>query len=219
MSAWLLLQLADAAFPTGGFAHSGGLEAAVQLGEIDRSTLRAFVEGVLWQAGQTSLPFVRAAREAPDRLVEHDAICHAFLTSQVASRASRAQGRAFASTCARVFPLPPLGRIDEAVRAKALHGHHAPVFGAALAALGVDGAEALRLFLHQVLRGATSAAVRLGLVGPLEAQRLQHEVGPLAERVLVSCAELTLDAVAQPAPLVDLFGSLHDRLYARLFLS
>ena len=34
-SPFLLLQLADSAFPTGGFAHSGGLEAAYQLGEID----------------------------------------------------------------------------------------------------------------------------------------------------------------------------------------
>ena len=31
---WLLWQLADSAFPTGGFAHSGGLEAAWQNGEV-----------------------------------------------------------------------------------------------------------------------------------------------------------------------------------------
>jgi urease accessory protein len=34
---WLLWQLADSAFPTGGFAHSGGLEAAWQHGEIRNS--------------------------------------------------------------------------------------------------------------------------------------------------------------------------------------
>jgi urease accessory protein len=88
-----------------------------------------------------------------------------------------------------------------------------------LQALGVEVDEAQRLYLHQGLRGVGSAAVRLGLLGPHEAQRLQHDLGPLAERVLAACGGLPLDAVAQPAPLLDLLGSLHDRLYARLFQS
>ncbi|MDB5296990.1 MAG: putative urease accessory protein UreF, partial [Phycisphaerales bacterium] len=31
---WLLWQLVDSAFPTGGFAHSGGVEAAWQHGRL-----------------------------------------------------------------------------------------------------------------------------------------------------------------------------------------
>ena len=33
-SPWRVLQLADSGFPTGGFAHSGGLESAVQHGSV-----------------------------------------------------------------------------------------------------------------------------------------------------------------------------------------
>jgi urease accessory protein len=223
MDAWLVLQLADSAFPTGGFAHSVGLEAAAQLGEVRTvAEVRAFTEQALWQAGLGGLPFVLAAHNADDdgaELAAMDARCHAFLSSHVANRASRTQGRAFASTAARVFSSPVLARLDGAIRRRELHGHHAVVYGAALAALGVDAREAQRLYLHGSLRGVTSASVRLGLVGPHDAQRLQRDLAPFAEAVLARCASLSIDDAAQPAPLLDLFGATHDRLYARLFLS
>ena len=220
MPSLFLYQLADSAFPTGGFAHSAGLEAAAQLGEVPgAAALRGFCEQVLWQAGLAALPFVRAGHAEPERLAAHDARCHAFLSNHVANRASRAQGRAFTSTSARVFQIPAVVRLDEAVRTRALHGHHAPLFGAVLRAVDVGADESAELFLHQTLRGVTSAAVRLGLLGPHEAQRLQHDLAPLAAAVLTACASLPVEEAAQPAPLLDLFGGLHDRLYARLFQS
>src|SRR5450631_1735337 len=103
---WRLLQLADSAFPIGGFAHSGGLEAASQAGLAP--DLRAFVREALWQAGLSALPLVRAAFEEPAALPGFDARAEAFLANHVATRASRTQGRAFHSTCARVFP----GRLE-----------------------------------------------------------------------------------------------------------
>ncbi|MFP2912429.1 urease accessory protein UreF, partial [Pyxidicoccus sp. 3LFB2] len=61
-ASWRVLQLADSGFPTGGFAHSGGLEAAVQAGEVrGASELRRFVRELLWQAGHGALPLLGAA--------------------------------------------------------------------------------------------------------------------------------------------------------------
>src|SRR6478672_7199173 len=100
-------QLADSAFPTGSFAHSWGLEAAWQSGEVaDLAALRRFVLDTLEQAGRGVLPLVNVAHRQPERLSELDAIADLFLTNPVANRASRAQGRAFSSTCARVWPSP-----------------------------------------------------------------------------------------------------------------
>src|SRR5690348_11706297 len=102
MEPWLLLQIADSTFPTGGFAHSSGLEAAVQLGELakDEEGLRAFCEESLWQTGFSALPFVAATHASPHEVEQHDALAQAFLSNHVANRASRAQGRAFIATAA-----------------------------------------------------------------------------------------------------------------------
>src|SRR5438552_18534524 len=100
----LELQLADSAFPTGGFAHSAGLEAAWQQGFIRGSAeLREFIHASLVQCGHASLPFVIAACQHIKSLSFIDLECDAMLTNHVANRASRAQGRALARVVQSVF--------------------------------------------------------------------------------------------------------------------
>jgi len=218
MNPTVLWQLADSAFPTGGFAHSGGLEAAWQAGEVPSpERLRRFVAEALWQTGRGMLPLVSAAYEEPHRLEGLDALCHSFLTNVVASRASCVQGRAFASTCARIWPAGPLPALEARVRD--LHGHQAPVAGACLSLLGVPLGRTQELFLFLTLRGLTSAAVRLGIVGPYQAQRVQFECADDLEVVLSRCRDLRDRDIAQTAPILDLLQASHDRLYSRLFVS
>ncbi|MCE9673096.1 urease accessory protein UreF [Myxococcus stipitatus] len=218
-SFWKVLQLGDSGFPTGGFAHSGGLEAAVQAGEVRGAPeLRRFLRELLWQAGHGALPLLGAAHREPSGLPALDARADAFLSSHVANRASRTQGRAFLDTCARIFP-GPVGPVREAARSGGLCFHHAPVFGAVLRALDVALEDAQRLHLSLTARGALSAAVRLGIVGTHESHQLQHQAAPLLDAVMERCAGLGVEDLAQPSPLLDLLGSTHDRLYSRLFLS
>jgi urease accessory protein len=195
---FLLYQLADSAFPTGGFAHSGGLEASVQAGVVD--DIAAWLRDATIGVAHGALPFVSAAYRD---VAVADRDCEAFLTSSVANRASRTQGRALVDTCARIFP----GFTRPVV------AHHAPAFGACAQQLGVNEEDARRVFLHLSLRSLASAAVRLGVIGPHRAQAIHFELHGLLA---------SLERVEQPAvtaPLQELFGATHDQLYSRLFQS
>jgi urease accessory protein len=212
---WLLWQLCDSAFPTGGFAHSLGLEAAWQHGEVrNRTELVSFVTAGLHQLGHAALPFVTAAFAEPEKLGEFDRLCDAFTTNHVANRASRAQGLAMLSAVERIFKSEfriPNSELNCA--------HLAPVFGACLRGLEVPRETALRIFFFNQLRAVLAAAVRLNIVGPMEAQMLQHRIAPKAEEILRCCEALTLADLAQTSPLLDAWQGAQDRLYSRLFQS
>jgi urease accessory protein len=215
---WLVLQLADATFPSGGFAHSGGLEAALQSGALDApDALERYLDDALRQAGHMTLPFVAAAHDAPERLGELDLAHDAALANRVLNRASRSQGRAHLGACVRSFGGDRLQELRDA----AGHGprHLAPVFGATLAALDVERDATLRLHLHGVARGLVSAAVRLALVGPAEGQRLHASAAPTLETVLRECSGLDVTTQTQTAPLHELLAGGHELLYSRLFAS
>ena len=215
---WLLLQISDSAFPTGGFSHSCGLEAALQQGEIQgRSGLDLFLSELLWQTGHGGLVLATAVYDRPDSLTQVDQTCDVFLSGHVANQASRVQGRTYFSTCERTFPgsrMQGLAREIQTTRS-----HFAPVFGGVFQALGVGRETMQQLHLHFTLRGALSAAIRLGVLGPYEAQRVQSRFAPVLDGILARCASLGLEELAQTAPLLDLFQSNHDRLYSRLFQS
>jgi len=218
VSDWLTWQIVDSAFPTGLFAHSWGLESAWQHGEVDSlESLRAFVDASILQTGHSVLPLVNSAFAAPGRLEALDQVAEAFLTSAVANRASRIQGRTLVATAARVWPSDMLVALKS--RADATHAHVAPLSGATFAALGLALPTAQRILLYGAARGVLSAAVRLGIAGSFEAQQMQSSCEAWLDEVAVCCARLSVQDLAQTAPLIDVLQSRHDRLYSRLFQS
>jgi urease accessory protein len=209
-STWLLLQLSDGSFPSGGFAHSAGLEASVQLCGL--VTVDDFLDDAIVAARENALPFVRAAATEPNRLPDLDDAFDATLPLAVPNRASRAQGRSLASAAARIFDVEGIAK--HAQRGPA---HHAPVYGALFGSLHLSADDAATAYLHGVARAVLSAAVRLNLLGPLEAQRLLAARASTFARAVASTR--AVDDVAQTAPLAELWGALHDQLDARLFQS
>ena len=229
---WLLWQLADSAFPTGGFAHSGGLEASWQHGEIrNRTDLASFLDASLLQVGHAALPLVNAAHLEPERIVELDQLCDAFTPNHVANRASRLQGRALLMGAEKAFePVPGNHRNTSAPKEESTLGgeglplgppfaHLAPIFGAVTRRLNGPRADAMRLFLFMHGRSLVASAVRLNIVGPMEGQAIQFRLSSQAEAVARRATRLTLDDLAQTAPLLEVWQGAQDRLYSRLFQS
>jgi urease accessory protein len=218
MSDWLTWQIVDSAFPTGAFAHSWGLEAAWQQGEVDDlDRLRLFLEASIQQAGCASLPLVNDAYRSPEQLEALDELADAVLLNAVANRASRIQGRSLLRTAGRIWPSEALAALQ--TRADATCAHVAPLTGAAFRAIGVPLPTVQKVVLYGTARGVLSAAVRLGIAGSFEAQRMHHECGSWLDRIAERCSALSIDDLAQTAPVLDLLQAGHDRLYSRLFQS
>ncbi|HEX4119011.1 MAG TPA: urease accessory UreF family protein [Verrucomicrobiae bacterium] len=209
---WLLLQLADSAFPTGGFAHSGGLEAAWQHGEIcEAADLVSYLETNLWQIASSSVPFVRAGHTAPAQILEWNLHCDAFLSNHVANRASRLQGRAFLNSATRIFA------VEIGLETHSDPCHFAPVFGAVTRSLSLSRSMAEQVFFFQSLRSLVAAAVRLGIVGPMEAQAIQYRFSARSREILDSVKDHSVNDAVMTAPLSEIWQGSHDRLYSRLF--
>ncbi|KAM4130358.1 hypothetical protein ACJW30_01G095000 [Castanea mollissima] len=103
---WSQWQLLDSILPTGGFAHSFGLEAAIQTRIVSGpEDLQTFVIHVLENTGSFLLPFVYSATLSPNLETWHklDRTLGAMLTNEVGRMASIAQGSALIRVAAAVF--------------------------------------------------------------------------------------------------------------------
>ncbi|KUF87939.1 Urease accessory protein UreF [Phytophthora nicotianae] len=228
--------MVDSLFPTGGFAHSLGLEAATQEGLVAAASLRGFLSTSLHQSANFALPLVFSAHQiatAPD--FDADTLAESVLSlnhhatalysNHVARKASFAQGAALLrlalSTYAPSYPrFQTLLTVRKETK-KRKHGgvHHAVLFGVVCALLGVEAEPTQRMYLFMTTRDMLSAATRLNLVGPLEAAKLQFEMTPLLENVFQAKKNRVVEDSYSSAPVLDLVQAMHDQLYTRIFNS
>ena len=276
-----LAQLCDTTLPTGGFAHSGGIEASLQLGLLvdargapSEAQLVAAAAAAVRSVARLQGPFVAAAHaavaaalvaeaevgaapRAADAAVGRVAALSAQLGAMLvatppAARASQQQAsgllRAVASwldtsgehripwaphvAAARLLPPPhatglppppslPHAAASLAVALRRVQGelHGAPTLGAACALLELPAEAALDALVYSSTRDLFSAAVRLGLVGPLRAVALQADVAAATADEAAAAAALGCEAAAGTAPLMDAAHACHDLFQRRMFQS
>jgi urease accessory protein len=89
----------------------------------------------------------------------------------------------------------------------------------AAAGHGIPAAEALEAFGLGFVSNLVSAAVRLGMVGQTDGQRVIAAVLPVVQEVAVFAATASLDELGACAFRSDLAALRHEGQYTRLFRS
>ncbi|HMK71122.1 MAG TPA: urease accessory UreF family protein [Xanthobacteraceae bacterium] len=216
--AWL-----SPAYPVGAFSYSGGIEWAVEAGDIkDAETLRHWLAMMLGEGGGfcDAVFFIhahRATTAADDvALRTVTALAAAFVPSKERFLETTAQGRAFLEATRAAWPCAALTRL-----AAAWQGPVAlPVaVGVACAGHGIAGEVALSAFLHALVANWISAGVRLIPLGQTDGQlvlaALEGAVAAAAQRALAT----PLEEVGSAALRADLASMRHEGQYTRLFRS
>lgn len=220
MSDWLIWQLVDSAFPSGGFAHSAGLEAAVQWGELPTADeFKLFLRESLVQVSHGSIPLIGAWHGQQHSFAELDQLAEAILSNHVANRASRIQGKALLASAIAAFDLPALKSLQQDIRDQQLPSHQVPVWAALTHYLEISAEQSARMFLFLTLRSLISSAVRLHVIGPRGGQALQYQFASWSEQLVQQGLSLSLEQMSQTAPMIEIFQGTQDRMYSRLFQS
>ena len=219
------LRFVDSFFPSGGYAYSSGLEAAVQGGAVTSTEeLSCFV--------LESLTAGMGEREAVVTGLAHDAIVSGILEIALkADReleamklgcesrvASRQMGRQVIRLAAEQRDRHPLiGEYWATLEADQIPGHVAVVMGLTLADAGWSKVDSIAVFLYQVATGYVAAAMKLMPVGQREGQRLLDSWLAVIERVSQQAA--VQRELRSWSPIQDIYGMRHSGLESRLFRS
>ena len=218
-----LLAWMSPAYPVGAFSYSGGIEWAVEAGDIkDANTLRAwlavmigegagFADGVLFSHAHEA---IAANNDAALRAVAE--LAAALVSSKERFLETTAQGRAFVDTTQAAWPTPALTRL-EAVWSGPLA---LPVaVGAACVGHAIARGPAVRAFLQALAANWISAGIRLIPLGQTDGQRVLAGLEGVVAASAARAQTTPLDELGTCALRADIAGMKHETQYTRLFRS
>lgn len=211
------------AFPVGAFAYSHGLEWAVEAGDLpDAASLEGWLADLVAHGSLRNDALLLAAAYRAVAKGDHAALADvAELALALCPSAERrletsTQGGAFLSAIARAWPCAAV----EAFRADVEGDVAYPVaVGVAAAGHGLPLPETLQAFALAFVANLVSAAVRLGVVGQTDGQRVTAALVPALFAAARDAEEGDLDDLGGCAFRSDLASLRHETQYTRLFRS
>ncbi len=221
----MLLQWTDSSFPTGAFAHSGGLETYIQHAMVrNAGELGQLIAVKLESATYTDFIIVHCAMTAYQNrdaalLHELDELCAASKPARETRESSEKVGRRLLSSALNVYPNTRLSAYRADIERKVLWGHHAVVQGMICAALGIEPRIALLAYGYALAANQTAASIKLMAMGQTQAQAVLAASGEAIHRAVEVALTLTLDDFGSFTTGLDIRTMQHEHLFRRLFIS
>lgn len=221
-----LMQLADSAFPAGGFAHSSGLEQLVREGAISSADeIATFVRSLLRHSLATSDAVVAgvcaeaAGRDGSSSIMEADRALFVMKTTTELRSASTSMGRRMLREVSAHVAHPALCSFAQEIDAGATPGTLAAVYGVSGGVLGVPGEGAAAAFLLASATSMLHAAMRLLPISHRDVQRALHDLRPEIARLAALACTVPVGDLRSFHPLQEIASMRHRTATVRLFAS
>lgn len=215
------LLLADARLPTGGHAHSAGLEPALESG-LTAGSIPSYIDARLWSVGwveaAAAVLALRVAQSEPGRLEEVQEHLAARMPSAPLRHASGLLGRGLARLASRLWPEHPATVVLNSLGSAPMRSVS---LGVVAAATGMDAAQVARVSLYDDAQTVAAAALKLLPVDPTDATRWLLEASESLETVveLATATESVDQLPALSAPQVEQWSLEHDIRTRRIFVA
>jgi urease accessory protein len=211
------------AYPVGAFSFSGGIEWAVESGDIDDAeSLRHWLAAMLSDGAGLSdgILFCHAHRAAAcdddAALIEAAELAAALVPTRERRLETLTLGRAFVDVTQAAWPCRALTRLQELWRGPVAY----PIaVGVACAGHAVPLALATHAFMMAITANWISAGVRLIPLGHTDGQRLLRALEPEVVRTTQRALDAKLDDLGSATFRADLASARHETQYTRLFRS
>lgn len=216
------LQHADSMFPSGAVSFSWGLETLFNLGIVTRrDELREFIIAhVRGRWADMDRPLIWHAHRADGdmaTLCRLDALAEAQSLGSEMRTGSRRMGLALLGVHKRLGT-PFAAEFAQKVHLGETPGHLPVVQGIMWRGLGFCADRALVMSAHGLCTGMLGAAIRLSIVGHMDAQRIHTELLPLVEPVLqrpITAPEQLHSFIPQ----IEIASMIHETDDVRLFVN
>jgi urease accessory protein len=221
-----LLQSSDSMFPSGAYAHSFGLEGAVQDEVVcDVESYSDYIRDfVLPQIIHLELPMTGLAFDASlgadlDRLCSLDERYGAMKATKELRTASARIGTQRLALAANLLDDSFVSDVHDANEKGRLAGHEVLAIGVQCARTGMSRSDALGVVFYLSLSVLTNAIVKLIKIGQTDCQRiLAANLGQIDD-VIHQAQAVAEEEVGWFSPLTDIVSARHETAYSRLFIS
>ena len=218
-----LLQLVDSGFPSGAFTLSHGLETLVADGVVrSPDDVAALLEvSLLDRLARGDLVVLLAVHRAAD-LDEVLDLDRRLATVKLAADdrlASQRVGRRLAIEASRLVSDALMTAYVAALTDGRAPANAAVALALATRAFGVTASDAALGASWSFANGLCAAAVRLGLIGHRDAQRILREAGPTLRQAVDRASAGDPRSLRPSSPQLDVALARHETAVAHLFAS
>jgi urease accessory protein len=221
-----LMQLADSFFPSGAYTLSHGLESLIQQHQIQQSQdLIPFLQILLHYKIATCdlVALLHAYRGSAvdnlENIIQADTQLFAQTLIAITRKTLQQSGRALLMVAQSTWQHQQLVTLEHAQALNQFHCLHPIIFGVVGNVAGLSIIDTALAFLHGLMTGILGAAIRLGVLGHLQAQQILLQLASEIKTVYSTAISLDLEQMWSCTPTIDLAQMRHSQLKTRLFAS